>query len=255
MPVNSSHPGANQGDTPTVALPAVNHTVRLLLCDDHALFRAGMKALLATQPTLEVVGEAADGQAMLEEAERLRPDVVLMDIEMPRLNGIEAIGRLARAARGIKVLVVTMYLEDLLVARCLEAGARGYIVKDAPVAQLALAVETVARGGRYLSPGAVDKVIDHRGQPIERKRTRYDLLTSREREVLKMLADGLSIKEVAGRLDRSVKTAEVHTYNLMQKLDVHDRSELIRYAIAHRLVQVPVFEHLAPPSSHDEEPT
>ena len=228
------------------------HKVRLLLCDDHALFRAGMKALLARQPTLEVVGEAADGQAALEEAERLRPDVVLMDIEMPRLSGIEATRRLTQATKEAKVLVLTMYLEDLLVARCLEAGARGYIVKDAPAAELAQAVETVARGGRYLSPGAMDRVIDHRGQVLERNRTRYDLLTSREREVLKLLADGLSIKEVAARLGRSVKTAEVHTYNLMQKLDVHDRSELIRYAIAHGLVQVPVFEDLAPASFHDE---
>jgi DNA-binding NarL/FixJ family response regulator len=212
-----------------------------------------MKALLTKQPNLEVVGEAADGQAALEEAERLRPDVVLMDIEMPRLNGIEATRRITQAHKEARVLVVTMYLEDLLVARCLEAGATGYIMKDAPVAQLAQAVETVARGGRYLGPGAADKVIDHRGQVIERNRTRYDLLTNREREVLKLLADGLSIKEVAARLARSVKTAEVHTYNLMQKLDVHDRSELIRYAIAHRLVQVPVFEDLASPSSHHQD--
>jgi DNA-binding NarL/FixJ family response regulator len=175
-----------------------------------------------------------------------------MDIEMPRLSGIEATRRLTQATKEAKVLVLTMYLEDLLVARCLEAGARGYIVKDAPAAELAQAVETVARGGRYLSPGAVDRVIDHRGQVLERNRTRYDLLTNREREVLKLLADGLSIKEVAARLGRSVKTAEVHTYNLMQKLDVHDRSELIRYAIAHGLVQVPVFEDLAPASFHDE---
>jgi two-component system, NarL family, response regulator NreC len=229
--------------------------VRLLLCDDHALFRAGMKALLSKQPMLEVVGEAADGQAALEEAERLRPNVVLMDIEMPRLNGIEATRRMTQARKQARVLVLTMYLEDLLVARCLEAGASGYIIKDAPVAQLAYAVETVAGGGRYLSPGAVDKVIDHRGQPIERNRTRYDLLTNREREVLKLLADGLSIKEVAARLDRSVKTAEVHKYNLMQKLDVHDRGELIRYAIAHRLIQVPVFEDMAQPGSADEEPS
>jgi two-component system response regulator NreC len=227
--------------------------VRLLLCDDHALFRAGMKALLGKQATLEVVGEAADGQAAIEEAERLRPDVVLMDIEMPRLNGIEATRRITQSWREAKVLVCTMYLEELLVARCLEAGASGYIIKDAPVAQLAYAVETVAGGGRYLSPGAVDKVIDHRGQRIERNRTRYDLLTNREREVLKLLADGLSIKEVAARLDRSVKTAEVHKYNLMQKLDVHDRGELIRYAIAHRLIQVPVFEDMAQPESADRE--
>ena len=198
------------------------------------------------------MGEAANGQAALEQAERLRPDVVLMDIEMPLLSGIEATRRLTQARTDVKVLVLSMYVDDLLVARCLEAGASGYIIKDAPVAQLAYAVETVARGGRYLSPGAVDQVIDRRGQIIERNRTRYDLLTSREREVLKLLADGLSIKEVASRLDRSVKTAEVHKYNLMQKLNVHDRGELIRYAIAHRLVQIPVFEDLAPPSSDDD---
>jgi two-component system, NarL family, response regulator NreC len=243
---------ASQGGHAAAPLLPPTPKVRLLLCDDQSLFRAGMKALLGKQPTLEVVGEAADGQAALEQAERLRPDVVLMDIEMPLLSGIEATRRITQARTEVKVLVLSMYVDDLLVARCLEAGASGYIIKDAPVDQLAYAVETVAGGGRYLSPGAVDKVIDRRGQIIERNRTRYDLLTNREREVLKLLADGLSIKEVATRLDRSVKTAEVHKYNLMQKLNVHDRAELIRYAIAHRLVQIPVFEDFAPPVSDDE---
>ena len=228
--------------------------VRLLLCDDHALFRAGMKAVLREHPMLEVVGEAGDGRVALDEVERLRPDVVLMDIEMPRLNGVEATRRIIQTRPEVKVLILTMYVEDELVARCLEAGASGYIVKDAPVSQLAYAVEAVAAGGRYLSPAAVDKVIDHRGQPIARTRTRYDLLTAREREVLKLLADGLSIKEVAARLGRSVKTAEVHKYNLMQKLDVHDRGELIRYAIAHGLVQMPVVDDLGARDPDDDEP-
>jgi DNA-binding NarL/FixJ family response regulator len=207
------------------------HKVRLLLCDDHALFRAGMKALLARQPTLEVVGEAADGQAALEEAERLRPDVVLMDIEMPRLSGIEATRRLTQATKEAKVLVLTMYLEDLLVARCLEAGARGYIVKDAPAAELAQAVETVARGGRYLSPGAVDRVIDHRGQVLERNRTRYDLLTNREREVLKLLADGLGTNEIASELAYSERTIKNVIHDVTTRLNLRNRSHAVAYAV------------------------
>lgn len=203
-----------------------------------------MRALLTEQTRLEVVGEAADGQAGVEEAERLRPDIVTMDVEMPRLSGVEATRRIIQACPETRVLILTMYVDDQVVARCLEAGASAYVLKDEPVSQLAYAIEAVAGGGRYLSPAAVDKVIDHRGQPRERGRTRYDLLTDREREVLKLLVDGLSTKQVAARLERSVKTAEVHKYNLMHKLGVHDRAELIRYAISHRLVQVPVFEEL-----------
>jgi len=214
----------------------------VLLCDDQALFRAGMKAVLGEQPALEVVGEAGDGQAAIDETARLRPDVVLMDIEMPRLNGVEATHRITRAHRDVKVLVLTMYDERELVARCLEAGASGYVLKDVAVAELAGAIEAVAGGGRYLSPGVVDTLVDDDGHLVERTRTRYDLLTDREREVLKLLADGLSVREVAVRIDRSVKTAQVHKYNLMHKLDVHHRTGLVKYAIAHRLVQVAAFE-------------
>jgi DNA-binding NarL/FixJ family response regulator len=218
--------------------------IRLLLCDDHALFRAGLRSVLREQPGLEVVGEAADGQAALGEVQRLRPDVVLMDIEMPRLSGVEATGRITHAWSEVKVLMLTMYVDHQLVTRCLEAGAGGYILKDVPVTQLVYAVEAVAAGRRYLSPAAVDNMIDRRGQPIEPRRTDFDLLTPREREVLKLLADGLSVKEVASRLERSVNTAEAHKYNLMHKLGVHHRAGLVKYAIAHRLVQVPIIENL-----------
>jgi two-component system, NarL family, response regulator NreC len=194
-----------------------------------------------------VVGEAEDGRAALEQVARLHPDVVLMDIEMPRLDGFEATRRITRAHRGVRVLILTMYAEERLVARCLEAGASGYVLKDVPVSELAYAIEAVARGERYLSPGAVDKVIGRRGLPLDPSRTRFDLLTGREREVLKLLAEGLTVKEVAKSLDRSVKTIEVHKYNLMSKLDVHDRAGLVKFAIAHRLVHVPVFEDLIGP--------
>ena len=225
----------------------MSHKVRLLLCDDHLLFRAGMKAVLQEQPDLDVVGEAGDGQAALEEVARLQPEVVLMDIEMPRLNGFDATRRITQAHKDVKILILTMYAEEQLVTRCLEAGASGYVLKDVPVSQLVYAIEAVARGERYLSPRAVDTVLDENGQRLQRGRTKYDLLTDREREVLKLLADGLSVKEVATRLDRSTKTVEVHKYNLMRKLGVHDRAELVKYAIAHRLVQLPVFDDLVEP--------
>ena len=228
--------------------------MRVVLCDDHALFRAGMKAILQEQPDVDVVGEAGDGQAALNEVERLRPDVVLMDIEMPRLNGFDATRRITQARKEVKVLILTMYAEEHLVARCLEAGASGYVLKDVPVSQLVYAIEAVARGERYLSPKAVETVLDDHGQRLERGRTKYDLLTDREREVLKLLADGLSVKEVAARLERSVKTAEVHKYNLMRKLGVHDRSGLVKYAIAHRLVHVPVFDDLVEPRGGSKDP-
>jgi two-component system response regulator NreC len=233
----------------------VRGKLRLLLCDDHALFRAGMKAVLHEQPGLDVAGEAGDGQAALDEVERLRPDVVLMDIEMPRLNGFDATRRITQAHKEVKVLILTMYAEEHLVARCLEAGASGYVLKDVPVSQLVYAIEAVARGERYLSPRAMETVLDDQGQRLERGRTKYDLLTDREREVLKLLADGLSVKEVASRLDRSVKTAEVHKYNLMRKLGVHDRAGLVKYAIAHRLVQLPIFDDLVEPRGGGKAPS
>jgi two-component system response regulator NreC len=222
----------------------VSRPIRVLLCDDHALFRAGLTALLREQTGVDVVGESEDGQAAVEDVERLRPDIVLMDIEMPRLNGFEATRRIASTHPDVRVLILTMYVEEELVARCLEAGSRGYVLKDVPVSQLVYAIQAVASGERYLSPAAVDKVIDDGGHLITRARTSYDLLTAREREVLKLLADGLSIKEIAVRLGRSVKTVEVHKYNLMRKLDVHHRAGLVRYAIAHRLVPMPVVEDL-----------
>ena len=229
--------------------------VRLLICDDHALFRAGMKAVLDRQPDVEVVGEAADGGAALDAIALVRPDVVLMDVEMPRLNGFEATRRITQAHRDVKVLILTMYAEEQLVARCLDAGASGYVLKDTPVSQLVYAIQQVAQGKRYLSPLAMETVLDGHGQRLERGRTKYDTLTSREREVLKLLADGLSVKEVAARLGRAVKTAEVHKYNLMRKLGVHDRAGLVKYAIAHRLVHLPVFDDLVEPPAGEKDPT
>jgi DNA-binding NarL/FixJ family response regulator len=217
-------------------------TIRLLLCDDQALFRAGMRAVLSAHSRMEVVGEAEDGRQVLAAAEQLRPAVVLMDAELPGLDGIEATRHLVRIRRETKVLILTASREGQRVSRCLEAGACGYVLKSVSVAELTHAIEVVAGGGRHVSPAAQAGFIEYSQVPGGHARTSYDLLTEREREVLRLLADGLSVKEVAVRLDRSVKTAEVHKYNLMRKLGVHHQTALVKYAIAHGIVEVPLPE-------------
>jgi len=214
--------------------------MRVLVCDDHALFRAGIRAILEGQPGITVVGEAANGREAVQLARALRPDVVLMDMEMPELNGLEATRQLGEARPEAKVLILTMYAEDDLVVRCLEAGAAGYVMKDEPPAQLVYAIRAAGSGGRYLSPFAAEGVIRSSRSGAGRPETRYDALTRREREVFKLLADGRSAKEIAVRLELSTKTVDVHKTNLMRKLGVHDRGELLKYALQNRLVRLPI---------------
>lgn len=216
--------------------------IRVLICDDHTLFREGIKAILRDEPSIEIVGEADNGRQAVEKATHLYPDVVLMDIAMPDLSGFEATRRIKQAEKSIKVLILTMYDEEELIARCLDAGASGYILKDAPAAQLIYAIDTVHRGGKYLSPGVLKKVVSEYVKHSKRPETSYDRLSDREREVLKLLADGLSVKEIATRLNLSVKTVDAHKYNLMRKLDIHDRAELIKYAIQKKLIKLPIIK-------------
>lgn len=214
--------------------------IRVFICDDHALFRDGLKAILREEPDVDMIGDAKDGREAVEQTLSLKPDVVLMDVEMPDMNGFEATRRITQADRRIKVLILTMYQEEEVVARCLDAGASGYVLKDASASQLVHAIETVHRGGKYLSPGALQQVVTHYLEGHERPATtRYDTLSAREREIFKLLADGLSVKEIAARLGVSVKTVDVHKYNLMRKLDIHDRAGLIKYAIQRKLIRVP----------------
>src|SRR6185436_11110336 len=183
---------------------------RVLICDDHTLFSEGIKAILRAEASLEVVGEARDGRQAVEKVKELHPDVVLMDIAMPDLSGFEATRRVHEADASVKVLMLTMHDEEELVARCLEAGAAGYIVKDAPAAQLVYAIEMAMRGERYLSPVVLKKVVAGYVQNTSRPQTSYDRLSPREREILKLLAEGHSIKEIAVQLNVSVKTVDVH---------------------------------------------
>jgi DNA-binding NarL/FixJ family response regulator len=215
----------------------VSKKITVLICDDHALFREGVKTILSSQPDFEVVGEAEDGKEGIELATRLQPDVVLMDISMPILKGFEATRRIKKARPEVKVLILSVYDDEDLVARCLDAGASGYVLKDSPPPQLIYAIQAVSRGQQYMSPRVLTTVVrQFIANPTEPK-TGYDLLSDREREILVLLAEGVALKDIARRLNLSVKTVEAHKYNLMRKLNLHDRSELIRYAIRKRLVE------------------
>ena len=216
----------------------MNSKIRIVICDDHTLFVEGLKAMLRNEASLEIVAEARDGRRAVELVKQLKPDVILMDVSMPDMNGFDATRLVHDFDPDAKVLVLTMHDEEELVARCLEAGAAGYIMKDAPASQLLFAIETVRKGERYLSPNVLKKVVDGYVKNSNRPQTSYDRLTPSERDILKLLAEGLTVKEIAVRLDRSVKTVEAHKHNLMKKIDVHDRTELIKYAIQKKLIAV-----------------
>jgi len=210
----------------------------VLLCDDHTLFREGIKAILSGEPSIEIIGDAENGRQALEKVQRLQPDVVLMDVAMPDLGGVEATRRILQDNPRCKVLILTMHEEEEVIHRCLQAGAAGYVLKDAPRPDLLHAIDVVRNGGRYLSSRALKTIVKQQ-VGSRNSASGYERLSDREREVLKLLADGLTLKEIAARLMVSVKTADAHKTNMMRKLDLHDRSEVIKYAIQHKLIHIP----------------
>lgn len=210
--------------------------VSVLLADDHALMRAGLRKLLESLPDVEVVGEADDGQAAVALAEQLRPDLVLMDIAMPGLNGLEAAARLTKAYPQTRVVILSMHQNEDYVRQALRAGAAGYVLKDAAPAELELALKTVVRGDSWLSPAVSKGVMSDYVQRLRDEKHPGNALTPRQREVLQLIAEGSSTKEIARRLDLSVKTVESHRTQLMKQLDLHDVSALVRYAIRTGLI-------------------
>ena len=205
--------------------------VRVLLADDHTLVRAGLIKLLESMPDITVVGEAGDGLALLKLAEQLQPQLVLMDIAMPGLNGIEATARLARSCPAIRVLILSMHQNEEYVRQALRHGAAAYLLKDAAPMELEQAIAAVLRGEIYLSPAVSSGVVSDYVQRLRSDEPAQNPLTPRQREVLQLIAEGYSTKEIARRLDLSVKTVDTHRSQLMKQLDIHEVTGLVRYAM------------------------
>lgn len=210
--------------------------LRVLLADDHTLVRAGLRSLLQQMDNVEVVAEAQDGRQALAAAAEHRPDVVLMDVSMSGMNGLEATLQLKRDRPEVRVIILSMHATEEYVLQALRAGAAGYLLKDSAPLELALALQAVARGESYLSPPVSRQVVESYVQRTGGEAQPLAALTPRQREILQLIAEGNSTKEIAGRLALSVKTVETHRSQLMERLNIRDVPGLVRYAIRHGLV-------------------
>lgn len=209
---------------------------RIVLADDHPIVRQGLRSLLEEQLNYEVVGEADDGLAALEIVERLKPDVLIVDVMMPGLNGLEVTKRVRQRSPQTHVVVLSMHSNEPYVLEALRSGATAYVLKGTSTSSLAEAVRSAATGQRYLSPPLTERAIDayiHRAGDGSSQLSTYKMLTAREREVLQLAAEGLSNADIGGRLFISPRTAETHRTNLMRKLRLHSQTELVRYAMEH----------------------
>ncbi len=215
--------------------------ITVLLVDDHTLMRQGVRALLQAQSDIEIVGEAGTGRQAVERTKVLNPDVVVMDIAMPLLNGLEATRRILKQNPSSRVLILSTYSDDEYVHQLTEAGAAGYLLKDSAVTDLVKAIREAHQGRSYFSPPIARRLMEHfrerlvRGVPV-RKRT--DLLTPRETEVLQLIAEGKANKQIAGELGLGIKTIEHHRQQVMKKLNIHDIATLTRYALSKGIVEM-----------------
>jgi len=212
--------------------------LRILLADDHAVTRAGVRLLLERQPNIEVVGEAENGRKLVELAAVLTPDIAVVDIAMPNLNGIEATRQIVAKQPRISVVILSMYSDETYVMRALEGGARAFLLKDSAIADLMGAIEAVSQGKSFFSPRISRILAEDYVRTLKQRNAvdSYELLTSREREIIQLLAEGKTNKEVATLLNISVYTVETHRNRILQKLGLHNAAELVLYAVRKRII-------------------
>jgi len=210
----------------------------VLIADDHGIVRQGLRALLEKSPDVSVIGEASDGREAVRLAAELRPNIVVMDIAMPMLNGVDATSQILSHDPEIRVIILSMHSDESYILRALSAGAKGYLLKDSAEGDILPAVQTVAKGRPYFSPVIASTLLDEYLQTMKKNKVRdsYDLLSEREKEVLQLLAEGKSNKEVASVLNLSPYTIESHRTSLMQKLNLHNTAEIVLYAVRKNII-------------------
>lgn len=216
--------------------------IKCLVVDDHVLLRQGVRRLLEGEPDFEVLDDVGDAATAVKRVREFRPDIVLMDIGMAGLSSFDAVQQIRNDNRATKIIFLTMFEDEDYVLRSFKAGASGYVLKDTPVAELFAAVREVYSGGTYFDPRMLGRVIEDFRVHRQESRTKDpdSLLTPREREVIKLLAEGNSVRKAADLLGLSAKTVEAHKFNLMRKLDIHNKAQLVTYAIQKRIVSLPM---------------
>jgi len=214
--------------------------ITVLLCDDHNMVREGLRLLLEKEPDIQVVGEAADGHQAVEKAKGLQPDVVLMDLAMPRLNGLEAARQIAKEAPSVKVVILSAYSDDQYIEHAIEADAAGYLMKQTIGSDLLRAIHEVAKGNAFFSPTIAKRILKQwQGKSLNGRAAgaKATVLTSRQTEILQLVAEGYATKEIAGLLSLSIKTVEEHRQDLMNALNIHNIASLTRYAVSSGVVE------------------
>jgi DNA-binding NarL/FixJ family response regulator len=214
--------------------------IKILIADDHKMVREGLKALLSSQPDFTIIGEASDGHETVKKVKELEPDIVLMDISMPNLNGLEATRQIRRKFPKTKVLILTMHLNEEYIFQSLQLGASGYLLKENAAEDLISAIRSVQEGHSYLSPSISKAVIDAylRKRITGKGGSPFEILTAREREILQMIAEGNTNKEIGKKLFISTKTVEAHRAHIMNKLDIHEVAKLVKFAIKNGLIDL-----------------